>query len=269
MAYLTNVEQEAITSVFLAAPAASMPVMLHVNWEYPLLLFISILVYYLHMVRAFANQEIALNSNNIGMALADMVQEAQEPVNETYNEDSLVRLNDRLSTLQSKVHQRLIDQGIGANNISHQWYLNMRYQGTETSIMVLKPEHGDFKEEFTKAHLREFAFLFPDERPIFVDDARVRGIGASGGLGSDGVHLDAELKNTEFTPVPKEKAGQMVYPRAFLSKEYWLTDIDEGVLSRLRGLLYARIHIPEPFAFCYCDWTGHHNRSNPDTDDYT
>ncbi|PLB43363.1 hypothetical protein P170DRAFT_459786 [Aspergillus steynii IBT 23096] len=141
-----------------------------------------------------------------GMALADVVQEAQEPVNETYTEASLKILNGRLSLLQTKVHQKLVEQGIHSNSISYQSYLNMRYQGTETSIMVLKPEDGDFKEEFKKAHLREFAFLFPDERPIFVDDVRVRGIGASGGLGSEGLQLDAEMKNTHFAPVSTQIA---------------------------------------------------------------
>jgi hypothetical protein len=46
-------------------------------------------------------------------------------------------------------------------------YLNMRYQGTETSIMVLKPADGDFKNEFKKIHLREQLFSKLFSLPVF------------------------------------------------------------------------------------------------------
>ncbi|KAL4891114.1 Hydantoinase B/oxoprolinase-domain-containing protein [Aspergillus ambiguus] len=151
-----------------------------------------------------------------GMALANVVQEAQEPVSETYTEDSRGRLEKRLSLLQDKVCQQLRDQGIHADDISYEMYLNMRYQGTETSIMVLQPPDGDFKAEFKKTHLREFAFLFPDARQIFVDDVRVRGIGASGCSGpSDGNILGEELRNSTFTMVPTETTEQMPQAKVY------------------------------------------------------
>ncbi|GAB1212198.1 hypothetical protein ATERTT37_001330 [Aspergillus terreus] len=145
-----------------------------------------------------------------GMALADVVQETQEPVNETYSDDSRGRLEQRLSVLRDKVCQQLRDQGMQENDTSYEMYLNMRYQGTETSIMVLQPPNGDFKTEFKKAHLREFAFLFPDERPIFVDDVRVRGIGARGRQGpSDGNRLGKELRNSHCHKVSVDTAERM------------------------------------------------------------
>ncbi|KAG2414843.1 5-oxoprolinase [Aspergillus terreus] len=145
-----------------------------------------------------------------GMALADVVQEAQEPVNETYSDDSRGRLEQRLSLLRDKVCQQLRDQGMQENDTSYEMYLNMRYQGTETSIMVLQPPNGDFKTEFKKAHLREFAFLFPDDRPIFVDDVRVRGIGARGRQGpSDGNRLGKELRNSHCHKVSVDTAERL------------------------------------------------------------
>jgi 5-oxoprolinase (ATP-hydrolysing) len=87
------------------------------------------------------------------MALADVVQEAQEPVNETYNESSQGRLKERLLELQTVVREQLISQGIREKSITYEMYLNMRYQGTETSIMVLKPADSDFRAEFKKIHL--------------------------------------------------------------------------------------------------------------------
>ncbi|KAI3002587.1 hypothetical protein CBS147346_5813 [Aspergillus niger] len=140
-----------------------------------------------------------------GMALADFVQEAQEPVNEVYGDESRSRLLDRLSRLRDKVCRQLNGQGISNGDISYQRYLNMRYQGTETAIMVLEPADGDFKEEFKRMHLREFAFLSPDERPIIVDDVRVRGVGTCNALErSDGQRLGQKLKYASFSGAPQE-----------------------------------------------------------------
>lgn len=144
------------------------------------------------------------------MALADVVQEAQEPVNETYSDSSRGRLETRLSILQKRVREQLLRQGISDGDISYEVYFNMRYQGTETSIMVLQPSNGDFKVEFQKTHLREFSFIFPDGRPIYVDDVRVRGIGASGRKDWDGQQLGEQLRNVNFQPASSKLAERMV-----------------------------------------------------------
>ncbi|PYH69519.1 5-oxoprolinase [Aspergillus vadensis CBS 113365] len=151
-----------------------------------------------------------------GMALADFVQEAQEPVNEVYGDESRTRLLGRLSLLRDKVRRQLNGQGISDGDISYQRYLNMRYQGTETAIMVLQPADGDFKQEFKRMHLREFAFLSPDERPIIVDDVRVRGVGSCGGLEkSDGKRLGQKLKYASFNvarPEFVERTTKIYFP---------------------------------------------------------
>ena len=144
------------------------------------------------------------------MALADVVQEAQEPVNERYNETSRGRLEERLSKLEVVVRERLMSQGIREKSITCEMYLNMRYQGTETSIMVLKPADGDFKNEFKKIHLREFSFVFPDEKTIYVDDVRVRGIGASEREGWEGEQLGEQLRILEFQPASSKLVERMV-----------------------------------------------------------
>lgn len=136
------------------------------------------------------------------MALADVAQEAQEPVNETYDDSSRGRLESRFSTLRGQVREQLLGQGILHEDISYEMYLNMRYQGTETSIMVLRPENGNFKTEFQNMHLREFSFVFPDDRVIYVDDVRVRGIGTNGRNEVDSKQLDTQLRNTAFKAAP-------------------------------------------------------------------
>ncbi|KAL3475522.1 Hydantoinase B/oxoprolinase-domain-containing protein [Aspergillus californicus] len=163
-----------------------------------------------------------------GMALADVVQESQEPVNETYNDSSHGRLESRLSTLQGQVGEQLTNQGIRESDIVYEKYLNMRYQGTETSIMVLQPPNGDFKAEFQKTHLREFSFCFPDEKPIYVDDVRIRGIGTSERKEWEGEELGQQLRESAFkagnnepasvTPVYFPKVGHQDTPIFLVEK---------------------------------------------------
>ncbi|KAL4882942.1 Hydantoinase B/oxoprolinase-domain-containing protein [Aspergillus karnatakaensis] len=151
-----------------------------------------------------------------GMALADVVQEAQEPVNETYNEASHDELESRLANLRGSVKDQLLSQGVREEDIAYEMYLNMRYQGTETSIMVLQPPNGNFKEEFQKTHLREFSFCFPDEKPIYVDDVRVRGIGTSERKDWEGEQLGQQLNETSFEPLkthPAESIASVYFPK--------------------------------------------------------
>lgn len=158
------------------------------------------------------------------MALADVVQEAQEPVNETYNTSSGSQLQDRLSKLRDQVRQQLIDQGIRETDIAYEMYLNMRYQGTETSMMVLRPPNGDFAEEFRKTHLREFSFCFPGDKPIYVDDVRVRGIGTSERKNSEGEELGQQLRASEFKAL-KSDISESVTPVYFPKVGYQNTPV--------------------------------------------
>ncbi|KAF2141015.1 uncharacterized protein K452DRAFT_319288 [Aplosporella prunicola CBS 121167] len=133
-----------------------------------------------------------------GMALADVVQEAQEPVNVVYANQAILDLDTKLETLRSTVQQNLWEQGVKTEDMSYEYYLNMRYRGTETAMMILQPVNGNFKEAFLEQHLREFNFVFPEARDVLVDDVRVRGIGRSGSVESDAAKLSNELRNISF-----------------------------------------------------------------------
>ncbi|KAL0264411.1 hypothetical protein SLS55_000361 [Diplodia seriata] len=141
-----------------------------------------------------------------GMALADIVQEAQDPVNLVYAGQTIDHLNQKLASLQSTVTERLMSQGIKQGDMRYEFYLNMRYRGTETAMMILQPPSGNFKDAFLHQHLREFNFVFPESRDILVDDVRVRGIGSSGSVSSDAEKLASELRMTAFSHVKAELA---------------------------------------------------------------
>lgn len=126
-----------------------------------------------------------------GMALADVVDENQEPESKTWIDEDKDGVQGalalRMEELKTRSRKRLQDQGFGDDSITFEQYLNMRYRGTESALMILKPSQDDadnlfggddwaFGKAFVRQHDQEFGFTLPN-RDIIVDDIRVRGIG--------------------------------------------------------------------------------------------
>ncbi|KAL7564022.1 hypothetical protein ACA910_006934 [Epithemia clementina (nom. ined.)] len=121
-----------------------------------------------------------------GLALADAVHETQEPTAEILGpgnknggggEVSADGIG-RLSHLEQTARQALIDQGYGADRIHVERFLNLRYDGTDTSIMI--PENqtsptATFAQDFEAVYQREYGFTLKG-RDIWVDDYRVRAV---------------------------------------------------------------------------------------------
>lgn len=130
-----------------------------------------------------------------GMALADIVQEAQRPHSQVYSLDAMKSYLSIFEELRAQIEISIEEQGVKRSSIAFEHYLNMRYQGTETSMMILAEPNGDFKAEFLSKHLQEFNFNFPPDRPILIDDVRVRGIGKGAEAGANNNQFSQELKS--------------------------------------------------------------------------
>ncbi|KAF2032133.1 hypothetical protein EK21DRAFT_61571, partial [Setomelanomma holmii] len=134
-----------------------------------------------------------------GMALTDVVQEAQRPHSQTYSPAAQDTYRYIFQVLKDQVEVGVKQQGITKSKIEFEYCLNMRYHGTETSIMILTEPDGDFKSKFLKRHMQEFNFNFPADRPILIDDVRVRAIGKSEATATAADQMSHELKSLEFT----------------------------------------------------------------------
>ncbi|XP_033333786.2 5-oxoprolinase [Megalopta genalis] len=119
-----------------------------------------------------------------GMALADVVEEAQEPSAEVYEPESFARLDERLDRLTKKVRAKLSEQGFAESQIITQPFLHLRYHGTDCALMctpnrestVEGTRHGDYLATFLERYQTEFGFTMPN-RKVLVNDVRVRGVG--------------------------------------------------------------------------------------------
>ncbi|KAL3358039.1 hypothetical protein AABB24_015267 [Solanum stoloniferum] len=118
-----------------------------------------------------------------GMGLADVVEEAQEPYSAVYSPDSVIEACRREIILLKQVKSKLQEQGFGEASINSETYLNLRYEGTDTAIMVKRPINddgsgGDYAAEFVKLFQREYGFKLQN-RSIVICDVRVRGVGVT------------------------------------------------------------------------------------------
>ena len=116
-----------------------------------------------------------------GMGLADIVSENQEPSASVLNQENTKNLLLRLQEMEQQEIQTLISRGHHPGSIFAQSYLNLRYHGTDTAMMISKPEDGNFSREFINTYRREFGFELKN-REILVDDLRVKVIAKSSAL---------------------------------------------------------------------------------------
>ncbi len=149
-----------------------------------------------------------------GMGLADIVAEKQEPsahvLPENKENDVFKNLLKNLEKLSSDAKTELLAQGYKAEQIEIKRYLNLRYQGTDTALMISEPDEvsnydtgntncelgisessselqknttkfPDYVSAFRQTYLREFGFDLTG-REIIVDDLRVRAVAKSPGL---------------------------------------------------------------------------------------
>ncbi|XP_025070029.1 5-oxoprolinase [Alligator sinensis] len=141
----------------------------------------------LGMKKVFVHKHSGLLSA-YGLALADVVHEAQEPCALRYGPDAFTRLDQRITALEHQCVQALEVQGFHRSQIRTEAFLHLRYEGTDCALMCSARGHlptpdscqaGDFHAAFAHRYMQEFGFTIP-ERPVIVDDIRVRGTGSTG-----------------------------------------------------------------------------------------
>lgn len=146
-----------------------------------------------------------------GMALADVVVEHQEPETINFSNQTLDQLQGRFDRLRAQGVGALESQGFSVEQIRHEFFLNMRYQGTDTSLMIPHPGRlAGFEEAFVARHQQEFGFTQP--RSTIVDDVRVRTIGK--GINLKLTNPFEELRRIHSSPLAtpiKSRASTRVY----------------------------------------------------------
>lgn len=170
-----------------------------------------------------------------GMALADLVEEAQEPCSLTLEHSSEQLIAKRFKQIEDRVLLGLADQGAtSAPGLEIQRFLNLRYDGSDTQIMTPLPVDGNFKAAFEERHKREFTFLLPG-RKILIDDVRVRGVAKEYSRPEYNFMKELSAATAPNSVKPER------HSRAYFQQHGWL----DVPVFRLSSLV-AKTHIPGP-----------------------
>lgn len=141
-----------------------------------------------------------------GMALADLTHEIQRPRAVQLSEMDESQLIREFGALTAEAGETLAAQGFTDQQIEYELYLNLRYQGTNSSLMIQKPfDSWDFSSKFVHNHEEEFGFVL--NRDILVEDIRVRALGKT--AGADVMSVSSALKMVEVGLVPEKKSEKI------------------------------------------------------------
>ncbi len=116
-----------------------------------------------------------------GIGMADVVVDRQKPSSAVFGPDALPMVGREIETLRKEAYAALERQGFSTDAMEYTAFLNLRYQGTDTAMMIPRPEDDDYVGAFRRTYLREFGFDLTG-RSILIDDIRVRARGKSAGL---------------------------------------------------------------------------------------
>lgn len=105
------------------------------------------------------------------------VYETQEPSSYVFGDETLPTLTKQLDKLSEIVRKELERQGFSSDRIHLDRRLNMRFDGTDTALLISSEKDTDFEAEFKKSYQQEFGFLL--ESRVMVDDINVRRIFSS------------------------------------------------------------------------------------------
>lgn len=172
-----------------------------------------------------------------GIALADVVDESQTPAQLVYEEANFSKIYSQFVDLRTTSIAGLKTQGFSESQIETKYFMHMRYEKTDTAIMIScdveKPEDlVNFNEEFRSTYRREFGFVLED-RNIIIDDVRIRTRGKSG------CHAEKKFKKvtSEEDREAKPKSKTLVY---FETSKF----METGVFLLEEMLAGQKIHGP-------------------------
>lgn len=170
-----------------------------------------------------------------GLALADVVNEVQEPAAAPFDSSSEAAFREQLLRLVAQSTAKLMSHGFQIEQLKHELYLNMRYRGSDTALMILKGDDWDFGSQFTKVHRREFGFVF-EAKTILVDDVRVRSIASSTAKPEKSLSVQMREFKAKNSVVPSPKQMSEVYFEEYRERRripvFLLQDLEAGVTVR-------------------------------------
>ena len=112
-----------------------------------------------------------------GMGLADQIAMREASVELPLDEAGLAAAVARLVTLGDAARDEVASQGVERAAITLRRNVHVRYQGTDTALVVACGDMAQIKRDFEAGYRQRFAFLMPD-RMLVIEAVSVEAVGA-------------------------------------------------------------------------------------------
>ncbi len=113
-----------------------------------------------------------------GMGLADTVVDRQKAIEMVLNSELIIELESELDSLQDAGLEELKQQGDDGTDISFKRLLHIRYQGSDTALIVPYGELETVATRFEEVHQMRFGFISP-EKELIVESIQVEVVSAA------------------------------------------------------------------------------------------
>jgi 5-oxoprolinase (ATP-hydrolysing) len=113
-----------------------------------------------------------------GMGLADQTAMREAAVEEKLAEDGEQALAAPLAALGEAARAELLRQGVAEQRITLIQRVHLRYEGTDSALIVLFDTYASMKAQFEAAYRKRFSFLMP-HKALIVEAVSVEAVGAS------------------------------------------------------------------------------------------
>jgi 5-oxoprolinase (ATP-hydrolysing) len=125
-----------------------------------------------------------------GIGLADVTAMRESALEAPLGSEVLPDLTEALDRLDAAARAELEDQGVSAARIRAVHRVHLRYDGTDTVLLVPAGAPDVMRKAFEEAYQQRFSFLMPD-KPITVEAVSVEAVGASEALAGAPAHVTA------------------------------------------------------------------------------
>jgi len=116
-----------------------------------------------------------------GMGLADQTAMREASVERRLDADGLAAANERLAALGAQARAEVEAQGVEAARITVLGRVHLRYEGTDTALVLDAADEARLRAAFEAAYRQRYAFLMPG-RALVIEAVSVEAVGAGEAL---------------------------------------------------------------------------------------
>src|SRR5262245_35574607 len=111
-----------------------------------------------------------------GMGLADQIAMRESAVERALDDAGLAAARAKLAELGDAARHEVVSQGVAAMVVELRQRVHLRYQGTDTALVVDLGTIAQLRAAFEAGYRQRFAFLMPD-RPLVIEAVSVEAVG--------------------------------------------------------------------------------------------